>query len=88
MRAHVFDKIDRGLSEAPEPPDGSEPPRPLLRELPPALPYPIDALGKLAAPVEAIHDKIQAPAAVCGHSVLGAASLAAQARADVELPTG
>ena len=38
--------------------------------------------------VEAIRDRTQAPDAVCAQSVLGAASLVAQARADVELPTG
>jgi hypothetical protein len=66
-----------------------EPPRPLMRELPPADPFPVEALGdvlKLAA--RAVHDRVQAPVAMCGQSVLAAATLAVQAHADVELPTG
>src|SRR5262245_19440248 len=55
-----------------------EPPRPLMRELPPADPYPIDALGDVLAPAaRAIHDRVQAPMAVCGNSVLATAGLAA-----------
>jgi Protein of unknown function (DUF3987) len=65
-----------------------EPPRPLMRELPPADPYPIDALGDvLAVAARAIHDRVQAPLATCGQSVLAAATLATQAHADIELPT-
>jgi hypothetical protein len=67
----------------------NEPPRPLMRELPPADPFPIDALGGLLEPAaRAIHDRVQAPIAMCGQSVLAAATLAVQAHADVELPTG
>src|SRR5215469_7674174 len=44
-----------------------EPPRPLARELPPADPFPIDALGPLLRDaVQAIHDKLQAPLAIGG----------------------
>ena len=47
-----------------------EPPRPLARELPPADPFPIDALGPLLRDaVQAIHDKLQAPLAIGGQSV-------------------
>jgi hypothetical protein len=64
-------------------------PRPLTRELPPADPFPADALGDvLASAAHAIHDRIKAPLAICGQSVLSAATLAVQAHADVELPTG
>jgi Protein of unknown function (DUF3987) len=67
----------------------AEPPRPLTREMPPADPFPIDALGDILVPaVSAIHDRIRAPLAVCGQSVLAAATFAAQAHADVELPIG
>ena len=53
-----------------------EPPRPLMRELPPADPYPVDALGEVLAPAaRAIHDRIQAPLAICGQSVLAAATV-------------
>jgi hypothetical protein len=65
-----------------------EPPRPLMRELPPADPFPVDALGDVLAPAaRAIHDRVQAPLAICGQSVLGAATLATQAHANIELPT-
>jgi hypothetical protein len=66
-----------------------EPPRPLMRELPPADPYPVDALGDvLGAAARAINDRVQAPLPICGQSVLAAAALAAQGHADVVLPIG
>jgi hypothetical protein len=66
-----------------------EPPRPLMRELPPADPFPVDALGDvLGAAAHAIHDRVQAPVAIGAQSVLGAAALAVQGHADVELPIG
>ena len=68
---------------------GAEPPRPLMRELPPADAFPVDALGSvLGAASNAINDRVQAPIAICGQSTLEAATLAAQGHADVELPTG
>jgi hypothetical protein len=66
-----------------------EPPRPLMRELPPADPYPTDALGDvLASAAHAIHDRVRAPLAIGAQSVLGAAALAIQGHADVVLPIG
>jgi hypothetical protein len=66
-----------------------EPPRPLMRELPPADPFPVDALGDvLGTAARAIHDRVQAPVAIGAQSVLGAATLAVQGHADVELPIG
>jgi hypothetical protein len=66
-----------------------EPPRQLLRELPPADPFPIDALGPvLSKAALAINDKTLAPPALCGNAVLAAAALAVQAQVDVFLPTG
>ncbi len=66
-----------------------EPPRPLRRQLPPADPFPMDSLGDvLGAAALGIHDKVQAPPAMCAQSVLAAASLAAQGHGDVVLPTG
>jgi hypothetical protein len=54
-----------------------EGPRPLMRERPPADPFPIDALGDvLGAGARAIHDRVRAPLAICAQSVLGAATLA------------
>jgi len=67
----------------------AEPPRPLMRELPPADPFPIGELGNLLAPAAlAINDRVQAPLAICGQSVLAAATLAVQGHANVALPTG
>jgi Protein of unknown function (DUF3987) len=66
-----------------------EAPRPLMRELPPADPFPVDALGEVLAPAaRAINDRVQAPLAICGQSVLAAANLATQALVDVVLPIG
>jgi hypothetical protein len=65
-----------------------EPPRPLMRELPPADEFPVDALGVvLSRAARAIHDRVQAPLAICGQSVLAAATLCTQGHADVVLPT-
>lgn len=54
----------------------------LMREMPPADPFPINALGDRAAAARGIHERTQAPLATCGQSVL-----AVQGLADVELPT-
>lgn len=63
-------------------------PRPLLPNYVSAEPYPIDSLGLLLAPVaQAIEDATQAPSAICAQSALGAAALAVQPFADVQLPT-
>jgi hypothetical protein len=54
----------------------AEPPRPLMRELPPADPYPVDALGNmLTEAARAVHDRVQAPLATCSQSVLAVATL-------------
>ncbi|MFZ2068311.1 MAG: DUF3987 domain-containing protein, partial [Xanthobacteraceae bacterium] len=67
----------------------SEPPRPLMRELPPADAFPVDALGpELAPAARAIHDRVRAPIAICGQSVLAATTLAVQGHANVGLPMG
>jgi hypothetical protein len=66
-----------------------EPPRPLIRELPPADPFPVNALGDvLEAATRAINDRVRSPMAICGQSTLAAATLAVQGHADNELPTG
>lgn len=64
---------------------GVSEPEPLRRPLPPAAPYPMEALGSvLGNAARAIHDTVKAPAAMCGTSLLAAASLAAQAQANVK----
>jgi hypothetical protein len=60
-------------------------PEPLRRQTPPPEPYPIAELGPILAPAcESLRRVIQAPDAVCGGSLLAAASLAAQGLADVQ----
>lgn len=63
-------------------------PLPLFPPLPPAVPYPIDALGILSRAAKAIERKVQVPSAVAAQSVLAVAALAAQTHADVLLPYG
>ena len=65
-----------------------DPKRPLFRPLPPALEFPMHALGELRHAAEAIQMRTQAPAALCAQSVLAAATLAVQAHRDVDLPGG
>jgi hypothetical protein len=75
--------------EAPARSTPSEPPRPLRRDPGPADPFPVGALGEiLSAAARGIQEKVQAPIAICAQSVLAAATLAVQARADIQLPTG
>lgn len=66
--------------------DAPSAPEPLRRPTPPPQPYPIAELGPILRPAcEAIRREIQAPDAICGASLLAAASLAAQGLADVRI---
>jgi hypothetical protein len=66
-----------------------ESPRPLMREMPPPDPFPIQALsGILADAAIGIQDRTRAPIAICGQSVMAAATLAVQGHANARLPTG
>ncbi len=59
-------------------------PEPLRRALAAPAAYPIDALGSVLGDATArIRAVVQCPAAMCGQSILAAASLAVQAHADV-----
>lgn len=81
-RRHV---ADRARADA----HNVEPPRPLMKELPPADPFPVEELGAvLGRAAVAIHDRVQAPLAICAQAVLAAATLAVQGHADVVLPIG
>lgn len=54
-----------------------------------SIEYPIGALGPVLAPAaRAINETVQAPLALCGHSLLGAASLAVQGLVNVQTPDG
>ena len=66
----------------------AEPPRPLTRPMPPMPFRSMPSETVLGAAARAIHDRVQAPLAICGQSVLAAAALAVQAHADVQLPMG
>ena len=64
-----------------------EPPRQLYRHASAPESFPVDAMGSTLEPVtRAIIELTQAPDGICANSVLGAASLAAQAHADIQLP--
>ncbi len=74
---------------APQPiPFKAEGPTPLIREIPEAGPYPLDALDALRPAAEAITTATEAPASLCAASVLAAASLAAQGHRDAETLNG
>jgi len=61
-------------------------PEPLRRPLPEPSPFPLDALGPvLSVAANRLHQVVQAPAALCGQSVLSAAALAAQQHANVTI---
>ena len=66
----------------------AEGPQPLLREIPPGAPYPVEALGPLRAAVRDTIGATQAPPAIAGASALSLAALAVQAHANVETLAG
>lgn len=69
--------------------NSKEEPRPLMREAPPATPFPVEALeGVLRDATEAIQDMTQAPAALCGLSTLAVAALTTQGQCNVIMATG
>ncbi len=81
------ESVNAAFEDAEKHPD--EPPRPLIREMPPSEPFPVDCLGRLLGnAANAIHDGTQAPVALGAQSVVGAATLAVQGHANIVLPTG
>ena len=57
--------------------------------MPPADRFPFEVLGDVLAPAaHAINDRVQAPIAMCGQSVIAVAALATQGHANVLLPIG
>ena len=60
------------------------PPQPLLREIAPGAPYPVEALGALRPAVEAVHRMTQAPLAIPAQSAFAVAALAVQGFANVD----
>jgi hypothetical protein len=69
--------------------EAPEEPRPLHREIPPAEPFPLEALGESGA--MAAHDvqrTTQAPASICGQSILATMNLAVMGHVDIQLPHG
>ena len=65
-----------------------EGPTPLLREMPEAAPFPVDALGVLAPATMGIASATEAPVAMCAASILAAASLAVQGLRDAQTLNG
>ncbi|XWN32715.1 MAG: YfjI family protein [Devosia sp.] len=69
--------------------DMLEAPLPLFPELTEGTLFPVEALGPImSGAAKAIAYKVQVPLALAAQSILAAASLAVQTRADVLLPTG
>jgi len=65
---------------------GTITPLPLQREITPPKPFPFEALGSvLGEAATQMHAIIQAPDAICGHSLLAAAALALQPYADIHI---
>src|ERR1700745_2437449 len=59
-------------------------PQPLLRDIVPGSPYPVDALGPLSRVVDAVQRMTQAPVAIPAQSALAVAALAVQGFANIE----
>lgn len=87
LQEHAVEELDAlALVPAGEHELQGSAPEPLRRPVPPPEPYPFDELGPVLQPAaESLRRVIQAPDAVCGASILAAASLATQALADVEI---
>src|SRR3954453_11124313 len=80
------ERIRDAVNDAPQ--VKPEPPRPLMRELAPATPFPADALGILKTTARATTDPTRAPRATCGQSLLGTPNLAVEPNAHFDFPCG
>jgi hypothetical protein len=61
-------------------------PQPLFKDIPPAAPYPMDAIGDIGSKAaKEIQRIIKAPPAMCGQSVLAAMAQIAQSYADISI---
>ena len=78
MNASIAARLDAAESLTPAAP------QPLLREIAPGPPYPVEALGPLRRVVEAVQRTAQAPVAIPAQSALSVAALAVQGFANVE----
>lgn len=67
----------------------TESPQPLRKAQSEPKEFPVDSLPTLLKEAAlGLHDKIQAPLAICAQSVLATANLAVQGHANIMLPTG
>lgn len=83
----MTDPIQQAIRDAK--PFAPEPPRPLIRKLPPATEFPAQALGPVLHPAAiAIHNITQAPFPLCAQAALAAATLCVQGLKDIRLPIG
>ena len=77
-------RVPAPIPSPPPMPTAGVAPEPLRRLSVTPPPYPLDALGDcLGTAAARLHSVLQCPAALCGQSMLAAASLAAQMHADV-----
>jgi Protein of unknown function (DUF3987) len=84
----MSDRADLDLAQAAED-EATSTLLPLEASAEAPTPFPVDALGSVLKPAAlAIHDRTQAPLAICGQSVLAAACLAVQPHVNVILPSG
>jgi len=82
----ALDRADAFAAEVDKSEPIKEAPLPLQRELPEPEPFPIDELGDVLTPAaKSLCEIIQGPEALCGQSVLAAATLAVQGHADVHV---
>ena len=78
-------RLARNPAEEKQKSQKSHAPEPLHRAIGAAEPYPLISLGEILGPAcESLRRVIQAPDAICGSSLLAAASLAVQGLADVD----
>lgn len=79
--------INEAVEKTQERQEQPEQPEPLRKPMSQPAEFPIDALPKLLRDATlALHNKIQAPLAICAQSILAVSNLAVQAHSDVMLP--
>ena len=86
FHSHCADRIVKDLLQFLKLKEEIIEPLPLHRPISPPNPYPMEALGEiLGSAAKALQSIIRAPDAICAQSVLGAAALACQAFANIEI---
>jgi hypothetical protein len=79
--------VDGELLPPKEAKEQDEEPRPMHREIPPAEPFPLEALGELgAAAAGDVQRATRAPTAICGQSMLATMNLTVMGHVNIRLP--